>query len=117
MVEIKAEEKNLLMSHSNFIPDDTHSIKYFLSQPEIRVNLIVMAVGWFASSFDYYMISFSLKYFPGNVFLNCAVSSLSEAVACVLAGAIYDRLGVRMAFVVTYAIAVLGGAASLSTRR
>lgn len=58
-----------------------------------------MSFSWLASSFNYYMVVFLLKYFPGNVYVNSAVSSLSECAACVLAGFIYAKFGVKKAFV------------------
>jgi len=66
------------------------SIRYYLSQPDILINLIVMSFGWLASSFNYYMIAFLLKYFPGNVFINSVASSLSETAANILAGFIFS---------------------------
>jgi hypothetical protein len=60
-----------------------------MSQTEIRQNVVIMAFNWFTSAFNYYMIGFLMKYFPGNVFINSATSSLSEVAACVLAGVFY----------------------------
>lgn len=68
----------------------TPSIRYYFSQPDILINLIVMSFGWLVSSFNYYMIAFLLKYFPGNFFINSVASSLSETAANILAGFIFS---------------------------
>jgi hypothetical protein len=55
------------------------------------------------------MIAFLLKYFPGNVYFNSAASALSEVAACALAGVFYKTLGVKKAYVISFAIGVVGG--------
>jgi len=68
-----------------------------------------MSFGWLASAFNYYLIAFLLKYFPGNVFINSVVSSISELVACVVAGVIYNKFGAKKSFQITYGITLVGG--------
>ena len=77
--------------------------------PDIRLNVIIMTFSWLASSFNYYMVGFLLKYFPGNVYVNGAVSAISEVVATILAGVIYEKLGCKKAFVFMYALSTVGG--------
>lgn len=62
------------------------NIKFFLSQPVIRRNTIVQVFNWLAASFNYYMVVFLLKYFPGEIYYNSAASCISEVVACLVAG-------------------------------
>lgn len=88
---------------------DKHSVWYFLKQTDILINVILMSFSWLASSFNYYMVVFLLKYFPGNVYINSGVSSLSECAACVLAGFIYAYFGVKKAFISQYALSTIGG--------
>jgi len=90
-------------------PEKEHkSASFYLSQPDILINVIVMSLSWLASSFNYYMVAFLLKYFPGNVFINSVVSSLSEAFATALAGVIYNKFGVKKSFIMTYGLSTLG---------
>lgn len=76
---------------------------------DIRLNVILMSFSWLASSFNYYMVAFLLKYFPGNVYINSAVSALSEVAAIMLSGLLYEKLGVKKSFILSYGIAVIGG--------
>jgi len=77
--------------------------------PEIRLNVIIMTFSWLASSFNYYMVGFLLKYFPGNMYVNGSVSAISEIIAAGLAGVIYEKMGCKKAFVCMYALSTIGG--------
>lgn len=68
-----------------------------------------MSLNWLVSSFNYYLIGFLLKYFPGSIYLNGAVSSLSEVAAGLCAGFIYSKLGVKKSFFIAFGIAAVGG--------
>lgn len=103
--ETSVQNKSLINNEEG----QKHSVRYYLRQPEILRNVILMSFSWLASSFNYYMVVFLLKYFPGNVYVNSAVSSLSECAACVLAGFIYAKFGVKKAFISQYALSVIGG--------
>ena len=68
-----------------------------------------MSLNWLASSFNYYMVGFLLKYFPGTIYVNGTTSSLSELAACLSAGYLYTKLGVKKSFVIAFGIASVGG--------
>lgn len=89
--------------------EDTTSVRYFMSIPDIRLNIILMSFCWLTSSFNYYMVGFLLKYFPGSIYVNGSISSLSECVACCMGGYIYSKLGVKKAFILSFGIAAVGG--------
>lgn len=88
---------------------DTTSTRYFMSQPDIRLNIILMSLSWLASSFNYYMVGFLLKYFPGSIYVNGSISSLSELAAGLTAGLIYAKFGVKKSLVISFGIAAVGG--------
>jgi hypothetical protein len=88
---------------------DTTSTRYFMSQPDIRINIILMSLCWLTCSFNYYMVGFLLKYFPGSIYVNGSISSLSEVAATLSAGYFYAKVGVKKAFVISFGISALGG--------
>lgn len=53
------------------------------------INLVIMAVVWIASAFNYFLINFKMKSFPGNIYVNTSIASGSEIVAYILAGIAY----------------------------
>ena len=55
------------------------------------------------------MIIFLLKYIPGNIFVNSLASSLSELVATLLGGVLYKYAGIKLSFIICFAVALLGG--------
>ena len=73
------------------------------------MNLVVMAMCVTTFSFNYYMVSFLLKYFPGNMFVNSAVSSLSDVSGNILGGFMYSSYGARRALGISYGISIAGG--------
>jgi hypothetical protein len=68
-----------------------------------------MVVLWIVSSVDYYLITFFLKYIPGNIYVNTSVASISELVAYTCSGLVFKFLGGKIAFLISFTIAALGG--------
>lgn len=69
----------------------------------------MMIMLWSVSSLDYYLISFLLKYVPGNIFMNTVVSNSSEIVATILAGFVYEIFGSKIAFSISFSLSAIGG--------
>lgn len=82
----------------------------FCSTKLIFLNLCILTVCWTVASFDYYLISYYLKYIPGNIFINTSVSSISENIAYVFSGIFMNKVGAKPSFVISYLVAGLGGA-------
>ena len=60
------------------------------------------------SSFGYYLISYEMKYIRGNIYLNCGISSFSELLANVFSALLYNRIGFKKTFVISYMIGLVG---------
>ncbi len=56
----------------------TFEFKELLSNKDHYWNLIVMNVAWSSTSFGYYLISYYLKYIPGDIYTTIILASLSE---------------------------------------
>lgn len=72
------------------------------------INLMVLLFLWVVSAFDYYLINFQLKYIDGDIYLNTIVSSVSEVTAYIVSGALYDKIGPKISFVVSFVIGIIG---------
>jgi len=68
-----------------------------------------MSLCWMTSAFNFNLIGFLLKYSPGSFFVNSSMSALSEVAAALVASLIYNKFGIRKAFVISFAISALGG--------
>jgi hypothetical protein len=75
----------------------------------IFANLAVMSVAWGVSSLDYYLITFFMKYLPGSIYANTAVSSISEIAAYICSGLFFKTLGGKVAFIISFTVAAVGG--------
>ena len=64
---------------------------------------------WSVASFDYYLISFFMKYIPGSIFVNATVSTVAEIVANMSSGFFYNFFGPKKAFVICFTISATGG--------
>jgi OCT family organic cation transporter-like MFS transporter 4/5 len=72
------------------------------------MNLFFLTILWMVSSFDYYMISFQLKYIKGDIYINTAASSFSEVIAYAVGGSMMAYLGIRKSFIISFMVGVLG---------
>lgn len=82
--------------------------KELKSNRVMLVNLVVMTMVWLSGSFNYYLISYQLKYLPGDLYINGVVSSLSEILANVTSGFSLYAFGIRNALVISFILAACG---------
>lgn len=69
---------------------------------------------WIAASFNLYMISFYMKYIPGNIFVTTLTSSLGDIPLSIGGGFLYYFKGIRIAMTV-FLICSIAGAVSIIT--
>ena len=68
-----------------------------------------MALFWTAASFTYYLITFFLKYIPGNIFVNTSLAAIAEIVAYVVSGFLMKAVGIKLAFMISFGFGAAGG--------
>ena len=102
------DETKTLLSCRTLADLKKTTTRYFLSLTHIRINLAVMSMCWMSASFNYFMIQFLLKYFPGNIFVNGLMDSSSELIAYAVGGIIYHKFGVQKALSLSFGIGLLG---------
>ena len=68
-----------------------------------------MTVFWSAGSFNYYIITFYLKYIPGNVYVNTSLSCIAEVLAYIGSGLLMNVFGVKLSYICAFILAATGG--------
>ena len=68
---------------------------------------------WCSVSFSYWLVNFQIKYIRGNVYTNSMTSSIADNIGTVLSAILYDKFGVRIAFLTCLVFTLSGGAAIL----
>jgi hypothetical protein len=63
---------------------------------------------WIVGSSSYYIILFQMKYFSGDFFVNIVATVLSEMIAYYVGGLLYDRIGIKSTYLISYSIGVVG---------
>ena len=84
-------------------------IFFYLRNWDIRVNLGVMSYVWSAYSFSVYLLYGQLKYLPGNIYHNAIAVASAQLTACVVAGLITKRTGLKCAMSFMFACSLAGG--------
>ena len=83
--------------------------------PTLRRNLIWSIILYMEATFNYYLLTFYLKYFPGNIFENAGIYALSDFAAFIIAGVVLKFLSISNSFRVCLTLAFTGGMLYLCT--
>ena len=75
---------------------------------KLRKNLIGLCVILIGNNFNFYVLTFYLKYFPGNLFANTIIFSLADLVGVIISGAIVKITSLRTNIVCGGAIGIVG---------
>ena len=78
LVKQLKDAKNLNAAYkSSFFTD----LKILFDSPEHR-NILIAVLGiWVFASFNYYLINYFVKYFPGDIFENFLMMTIAEVIA------------------------------------
>lgn len=63
---------------------------------------------WLHGSFNFYLITFYLKYFPGNIFVNAMCFASADMVAYLSSGLVLKYLKIRQGLAFSYSFALIG---------
>lgn len=72
------------------------------------INLLLMMLIWIASSFNIYLISYSIKNIPGDFFMNNLISSITDIPVAFLGGYLYHKFGLRLVLISFFTVALCG---------
>lgn len=81
----------------------------YLSKWNIKVNLFVLTLIWISCAFNHTVLTFRLKYFPGNIYWNGLLSATSDLIGTILSGVVFSYIGAKKNFQISFAVAAVGG--------
>ena len=68
-----------------------------------------MTVFWTSGSFNYYIMTFYIKYIPGNIYVNTCLSSIAEVSAYFGAAYVMKAFGTKLSYIISFILAAAGG--------
>ena len=68
-----------------------------------------MSLIWITTNYNFFLISFALKYFPGNIFTNAYAVSLSEGAGYAFSAFIFAKFGLNRTFFAFSALSAVSG--------
>ena len=75
----------------------------------LKTNLLTASVMYAAGCFNYFLLSFYIKYFPGNVMENSAIYACSDLLAMILVGVALSVTSMQNGVRYALALAFTGG--------
>ncbi|CAI2361450.1 unnamed protein product [Moneuplotes crassus] len=84
-----------------------YSVFQELQNPVTIINLIAVIICFSVVSFNFYMLSFYLKYVGGNIYLNTIGGAISDVIGNFTAGVIQRFFGTMKSFVICFFMALV----------
>lgn len=78
-----------------------------LKNPTTIVNLVAVTVCFCVVSFNFYMLSFYLKYVGGNLYLNTIVGAVSDVIGNFAASFIQKVFGTKKSFLICFLLSLV----------
>jgi MFS family permease len=85
------------------------SVKELWKVKLLRRNLIGSTILWSCSAFNFYLLTFFLKYFPGNIYENSFFFGIADFIAYAGSGLLLKRTNVVTALYIAFLIDFTGG--------
>jgi Na+/melibiose symporter-like transporter len=101
----KEEERQVVEAPKEEIKEG--SMKEFFANPTFVRNMLILVFDWTFIIFSQYLLSFLVKYLPGDKYLNLLLISFADLSPSILSGLIMTFLSRRTAMIVLPAIMVL----------
>ena len=107
-VVVTTERKSEVATQENFSQNEVPPASFYIKQPKIFANLVLMSMVWLSTSFGYYLILTLINTFD-KVYVTAFTSSFSEAVAYIVSGLFYEKVGVKLSLGGAFTISAIGG--------
>lgn len=88
--------------------DDNKGLKDLWSNSWLKVNLICSCFVWLFGSFNFYMLTFYLKYFRTNVYVSAMCFAVADMLAYLSSGIVCNFFSIRYGLMISYGFAVIG---------
>lgn len=82
------------MSKKDNNDDSKATIGELLKHRQLKINLICSCLIWLMSSFNFYLITFYLKSFPGSIYVNSICFAGADMIAFMSSGIILKKLSI-----------------------
>jgi len=73
-----------------------------------RSNLIILVQFWFVCSFCFYLISFFVKYIPGDIYINTILISVADLASALYSGIMARRIGAKKTITISFCVTTIG---------
>jgi len=80
----------------------------YLRNTDVLINLITMCYNWAAALFSFNLLSFYVKYLPGDLYQNSIMMGFSTLVGGIMYVSLQQRFGTISSFTIVYAISLMG---------
>ena len=77
--------------------------------PVLKTNLWAAVLLYVEATFNYYLLTFYMKYFPGNIFTNSIYFAVSDLLAYFGAGVLLKVIGMKKTIWISATLALVGG--------
>ena len=84
-------------------------ISQIRANPRLLINLLIVLMAWIASSFNYFLISFSTKNLGGNIFINSTLVSIAGIVGKIITILGKNHLSTKSSLAISFALTLLFG--------
>jgi len=112
VIDINRQSGMLGPGPSSIMVDKTkvkHKISDMLKDRRVKINLFCSILVWLFSSFNFYLITFYLKYFPGNIYVNSICFASADFVAFMMSGVVLKFLKIRHGLSFAYTLSMVAG--------
>ena len=101
------------MSKKDTNVDSKATITELLKHRQLKINLICSCLIWLMSSFNFYLITFYLKSFPGSIYVNSICFAGADMIAFLSSGIILKKLSISQGLTISYSTSLVAGIAYL----
>ena len=85
------------------------SLKELFNERILKVNLGCSIMIWLLGSFNFYLITFYLKSFPGNIYINSMCFAGADLIAYMSSGFVLKFLTISKGLFFSYSLSLVGG--------
>ena len=75
----------------------------------LKSNLFGCIIIFSMNAFNFYLLTFFMKYFPGSIFSNTLAFAFSDVVAFILSGFMVSRMSIKYTYKVAFIVSFTGG--------
>jgi hypothetical protein len=99
-------EEEVLANSSN---SKCSLIKELVQDQILKRNLIGCCIIWSMVSYSFYVITFTMKYFPGDLVQNSLTFAFSDVIAFAMSGWVIKKVSVVRGYQVAFLVATISG--------